>query len=140
MSFSWSVIRIRVCVRLLMILPWSAAACQVRWVIRTWILMAGSKDFSNMKNLRRERGSSSPKSGFRGKPMEDKRVKMRRSWRRRERSSPSSSSSDSSSSGARIQRRVKKAQKVLERRDPAYRAWAGRGTSEGARKGLEEAR
>ena len=39
-----------------------------------------------------------------------------------DRSSPSSSS-DSSSSGARIQRRVKKAQKVLERRDPAYRAW-----------------
>ena len=38
-------------------LPWSAAACQVRWVIRTWILMAGSKDFSNMKNLRRKRGS-----------------------------------------------------------------------------------
>ena len=54
--------------------------------------------------------------------MEDKRVKMRRSWRRRDRSSPSSSSSDSSSLGARIQRRVKKAQKVLERRDPAYRA------------------
>ena len=31
-------------------LPWSAAACQVRWVTRTWIVMAGSKDFSNMKN------------------------------------------------------------------------------------------
>ena len=104
-------------------LPWSAAACQVRWVIRIWILMAGSKDFSNMKNSRRKRGSSSPKSGLRGKPMEDKRVKMRRSWRRRDRSSPSPSSTDSSSSGARSQRRVKKAQKVLERRDPAYRAW-----------------
>ena len=87
-------------------LPWSAAACLVRWVIRTWILMAGSKDFSNMKNSRRKRGSSSPKSGLRGKPMEDKRVKMRRSWRRRDRSSPSSSSTDSSSSGARILSRV----------------------------------
>ena len=41
---------------------------------------------------------------------------------RRDRSSPSSSSTDSSSSGAKIQRRLKKAQKVLERRDPAYRA------------------
>ena len=92
-------------------LPWSAAAYQVRWVIRTWILMAGSKDFSNMKNSRRKRGSSSPKSGLRGKPMEDKRVKMRRSWRRRDRSSPSSSSTDSSSSGARIQRRVEKKHK-----------------------------
>ena len=79
-----------------------------------------------MKNLRRKRGSSSPKSGLCGKPMEDKRAKIRRSWRRRDRSSPSSSSSDSSSSGARIQRRVKKAQKVLERRDPAYRAWRTR--------------
>ena len=117
-------------------LPWSAAACQVRWVIRTWILMAGSNDFSNMKNLRRKRGSSSPKSGFRGKPMEDKRVKMRRSWRRRERSSPSSSSSDSSSSGARIQRRVKKAQKVLERRDPAYRAWRDEERAREREKGL----
>ena len=104
-------------------LPWSAVACQVRWVIRTWILMAGSKDFSNMKNVRRKRRSVSPKPGLRGRPMEDKRVKMRRSWRRRERSSPSSTSSDSSSSGAKIEKRVKKAQKVLERRDPAYRAW-----------------
>ena len=104
-------------------LPWSAAAYQVRLVIRIWILMAGSKDFSNMKNSRRKRGSSSPKSGLRGKPMEDKRVKMRRSWRRRDRSSPSSSSTDSSSSGAKIQRRFKQAQKVLERRDSAYRAW-----------------
>ena len=104
-------------------LPWSAVACQVRWVIRTWIVMAGSKDFSNMKNVRRKRRSVSPKPGLRGRPMEDKRVKMRRSWRRRERSSPSSTSSDSSSSGAKIEKRVKKAQKVLERRDPAYRAW-----------------
>ena len=31
-------------------LPWSAAACQVRWVIRTWIVMAGSRDLSNIKN------------------------------------------------------------------------------------------
>ena len=54
------------------VLPWSAAACQVRWVIRTWILMAGSKDFSNMKNSRRKRGSSSPKSGLRGKPLDEK--------------------------------------------------------------------
>ena len=35
-------------------LPWSAAAYQVRLVIRIWILMAGSKDFSNMKNSRRK--------------------------------------------------------------------------------------
>ena len=85
--------------------------------------MAGSKDFPSMKNWRGRRGPSSPRSDFRGKPMEDKRVKMQRSGRRRGRSSPSSSSSDSSSSGARIRRRVKKAQKVLERRDLAYRAW-----------------
>ena len=39
-------------------LPWSAAACQVRWVIRTWILMAGSKDLSNVKGSRGKRGSS----------------------------------------------------------------------------------
>ena len=32
-------------------LPWSAAACQVRWVIRTWIVMAGSKDLSNKKKF-----------------------------------------------------------------------------------------
>ena len=72
-------------------LPWCAAACQVRWVIRTWIVMAGSTDFSIMKNSRRKRGSSSPKSGLRGKPMEDKRVQMRRSWGRRARSSSSPS-------------------------------------------------
>ena len=101
-------------------LPWSAAACQVRWVIRTWIVMAGSKDFSNMS--RGKRGSS-PKSGHRGKQMEERRVKMRCSWRRRARSSPSPSSTDSSSSGARKLRRVEKAQKILERMDPAYRAW-----------------
>ena len=39
-------------------LPWSAAACQVRWVIRTWIVMARSKDLSNTKNSRGKRGSS----------------------------------------------------------------------------------
>ena len=88
-------------------LPWSAAACQVRWVIRTWIVMAGSKDLSNIKNSRRKRGSS-PKSGHRGKQLEDRRVKMRRSWRRRARSSPSPSSTDSSSSGEKRLRRVKK--------------------------------
>ena len=102
-------------------LPWSAVACQVRWVVRAWIVMAGAKEFS--KNVRRKRRSVSPKLGLRGRPVEDKRAKMRRSWRRRERLSPSSMSSDSSSSGAKIERRVKKAQKVLERRDPAYRAW-----------------
>ena len=103
-------------------LPWSAAACQVRWVIRTWIVMAGSKDLSNLKNSRRKRGSS-PKSGHRGKQLEDRRVKMRRSWRRRARSSPSPSSTDSSSSGEKKLRRVKKKQRILERKDPAYRAW-----------------
>ena len=79
-------------------LPWSAAACQVRWVIRTWIVMGGSKDLSNIINSRRKRGSS-PKSGHRGKQMEDRRVKMRLPRRRRARSSPSPSSADSSSSG-----------------------------------------
>ena len=102
-------------------LPWSAAACQVRLIVRTWTVMAGSKDSS--KKVRRKRRSASPKRGLCGRPMEDKRGKMRRSWRRRERSSFSSTSSDSSSSGAKIEKRVKKAQKVLERRDPAYRAW-----------------
>ena len=101
-------------------LPWSAAACQVRWVIRTWIVMAGSKDSSNRKDSRRKRGSS-PKSGYRGKQMDERREKMRRSWRIRARSSPSPSSTDSS--GARKLRRLEKARKILERKDPAYRAW-----------------
>ena len=91
-------------------------------MIRTWIVMAGSKDSSNMKNSRRKRGSS-PKSGYRGKKMEERREKMRRSWRRRARSSPSPSSTDSSSSRARKLRRVEKARTILERKDPAYRAW-----------------
>ena len=108
-------------------LPWSAAACQVRWVVRTWILMAGSKDFPSRKNWRSRRGSSSPRPNFCGKSMVDKRVKRQRSGRRRCWSPTLSSSSNSSSSDARVRRRVKKAQKVLERRDPAYRAWRDEG-------------
>ena len=90
-------------------LPWSAAACQVRYVIRVWILMAGSEEISNM-NSRRKRGSS-PKTGHCGKQMEERRVKMRRSWRRRARSSLSPSSTNSSSSGEKKLRRVEKGTK-----------------------------
>ena len=97
-------------------LPWSAAACQVRWVIRTWIVMAGSKDSLSRKTARGKRGSS-PKSGYRGKPGEERREKIRRSWRRRARSSPSPSSSDSSSSETRKMKRVEKARRILERKD-----------------------
>ena len=114
-------------------LRWSAAACQVRWVIRTWIVMAGSKDLSNMKISRGKRGSS-PKSGHRGKQLEERRVKMRRSWRRRARSSPSPSSTDSSSSAARRLRRVEKAQRILQRKDPAANQGEGE-RSEEARRG-----
>ena len=95
-------------------LLWSAAACQVRWVIRTWILMAGSKDLSYMKGSRGKRGSSR-KTGHRGEKMEERRVKMRRFWRRRARLSPSPSSSDSSSSGARRLRREEKTQRFLSK-------------------------
>ena len=102
--------------------PWSAAACPVRCVIRTWILLAGSKENPNMKSSRKKRGSS-PKSGHRGRQMDERRVKMRRSWRRRARSSPSPSSTDSSSSDERKLKRVERAQRILERKDPAYRAW-----------------
>ena len=89
-------------------LPWSAAACQVRCVISAWILMARSKEISNMKNSSGKRGSS-PKTGHRSK--QERRVKMRRSWRRRARSSPSPLSTGSLSSGEKKLRRVEKEQK-----------------------------
>ena len=84
--------------------------------------MAGSKENSNVRSSSKKRGSS-PKSGHCGRQMDERRVEMRRSWRRRARSSPSPSSTDSSSSDERKMKRVERAQRILERKHPAYGAW-----------------
>ena len=65
----------------------------------------------------------SPKSGHRRKQLDERRAKMGRSWKRRSQSSLSPSSTDSPSTNERRVKRVEKAQRFLERKDPSYRAW-----------------